>query len=127
MLIVLHLHCTNHRDACWNLTGTAIRIAFAIGLHRHDIKPTQSPLGRELRKHLWWTLYGFEKLQVSSYNRPSAIDQSVNSVGCPNERLKGGHLPQEFMKWSQKLVVVLGLACRALYLAGGSNYTVEDA
>jgi hypothetical protein len=127
MLTALHLHCTNHRDACWNLTGTAIRIAFAIGLHRDDIKPAHSPLGRELRKHLWWTLYGFEKLQVSSYNRPSAIDQNVSSVGCPNERLIGGHLPQEFMKWSQRLVVLLGSACRALDLTGGTKNTVEDA
>lgn len=127
MLTALHLHCTNHRDACWNLTGTAIRIAFAIGLHRDDIKSAHSPLSRELKKHLWWTLYGFEKLQVSSYNRPSAIDMNVSSVGCPNERLLGGHLPHEFMKWSQRLVVLLGAACRALDPSGGSSNAVEDA
>lgn len=126
MLTALHLHCTNHRDACWNLTGTAIRIAIAIGLHRDDIKPVQSPLSRELRKQLWWTLYGFEKWQVSSYDRPSAIGQNISSVGCPNERLVGGSLPQDFMKWSHRLVVLLGSACRALNHMGNVSTAVDD-
>ncbi|KAF2103563.1 hypothetical protein NA57DRAFT_32887 [Rhizodiscina lignyota] len=123
MLAALHLHNTNHRDACWNLTGTAVRVAYAIGLHRDDLKHVQSPLGRELRKQLWWTLYAFEQMQVSSYDRPSAIAQSISSVSCPNERIVGvtGHCPPEFTKWSQKLVRILGSACRALApIASGS-------
>lgn len=128
MLTALHLHITNHRDACWNLTGTAVRIAFAIGLHRDDIKhsQSQSPLGRELRKQLWWTLYAFEQMQVSSYDRPSAISHTVSSVSFPNERIVGGHLPQDFMKWSQRLVVLLGSVCRALNPAGTVNTAMED-
>jgi hypothetical protein len=115
MLAALRLHNTSHRDACWNLTGTAVRIAFAIGLHRDDVKHTQSPLGRELRKQLWWTLYAFEQMQVSSYDRPSAIWDTPSLVGCPNERIVGaGHCPQDYMKWSRSLVVLLGMACRAL-------------
>jgi len=129
MLTALHLHSTSHRDACWNLTGTAVRIAFAIGLHRDDIKhtQTQSPLGRELRKQLWWTLYAFEQMQVSSYDRPSAIPHTVSSVGYPNERIVGGNLPQDFMKWSQRLVGLLGSACRALNPGGVKSNAVEDA
>jgi hypothetical protein len=129
MLAALHLHNKNHRDACWNLTGTAIRIAFAIVLHRDDVKHVQSPLGRELRKQLWWTLYSFEQMQVSSYDRPSAIEHSLSSVGCPNERIVGvaGHCPQDFMKCSQSLVTLLGSACRALKLAGSGLAATEDA
>lgn len=103
-----------------------MRIAFAIGLHRDDIKHAQSPLGRELRKQLWWTLYAFEQMQVSSFDRPSAISQTVGSVSCPNERIIGGHYPQDFMKWSQRLVVLLGSACRALN-PGTVPTAVEDA
>ncbi|KAH8654626.1 fungal-specific transcription factor domain-containing protein [Tricladium varicosporioides] len=126
MLAALHLHNTNHRDACWNLTGTAIRIAVAIGLHRDDIKHIQNPLGRELRKQLWWTLYTFEQMQVSSYDRPSAIAHNVAAVSCPNERIVGvaGHCPQDLMKWSNKLVVLLSSACRVLNPArAGASFT----
>jgi Fungal specific transcription factor domain len=130
LLAALHLHNTTHRDACWNLTGTAVRVAFAIGLHRDDIKHVQGPLGRELRKQLWWTLYAFEQMQVSSYDRPSAIDHAISSTSCPNERIVGvaGHCPQDLMKWSHKLVLLLGLTCKALNHAGArSSAAAEDA
>lgn len=128
MLAALHLHNTSHRDACWNLTGTAVRIAFAIGLHRDHVKHNQSPLGRELRKQLWWTLYAFEHMQVSSYDRPSAIAYTLSIVSPPNERIVGvaGHCPQDFMKWSQRLVLLLGSACRALNPTGAGTSTAEE-
>jgi hypothetical protein len=130
MLAALHLHNTNHRDACWNLTGTAVRVAHAIGLHRDDIKQSQSRLVTEHRKQLWWTLYAFEQMQVSSYDRPSAIAHIMSSVGCPNERILGtaGYFPPDYSKWYQKLQVILGSACKALN-PGGAGATVqpEDA
>jgi hypothetical protein len=82
MLAALHLHNTSHRDACWNLTGTAVRIGSAIGLHRDDVKHSQSPLLRELRKQLWWTLYAFEQMQVSSYD-----DKACGMFKAPPERI----------------------------------------
>jgi hypothetical protein len=128
LLAALHLHNTSHRDACWNLTGTAVRIAYAIGLHRDDIKHKQNLLGRELRKQLWWTLYAFEQMQVSSYDRPSAISSPLSTVSCPNERIVGvaGQCPQDFMKWSQKLVVLLGSACRAMNPHATGDSTAQD-
>lgn len=63
MLAALHLHNNNHRDACWNLTGTAVRVAHAIGMHRGaDIRHIKSRVTREFRKQLWWTLYAFEQM-----------------------------------------------------------------
>lgn len=115
MLAALHLHNTNHRDACWNLTGTAVRIAFAIGLHQDKVNTMQTPLARELRKRLWWTLYAYEQMQVSSYDRPSAIEHPGSKIGCLNERLIGSdlHNPPEYSQWYNRLVVHLGSACRA--------------
>ena len=121
------MHNTTHRDACWNITGVAVRIAFAIGLHRDDIQNIQSPLARELRKQLWWTLYAFEQFQVSSYDRPSAIEHTVSLVGSPNERIVGGHCPQGFMTWSQRLVLLMGSACRALNPGQRGTEAVEEA
>jgi hypothetical protein len=128
LLAALHLHNTSHRDACWNLTGTAVRIGYAIGLHRDDIKHKQNLLGRELRKQLWWTLYAFEQMQVSSYDRPSAISSPLSTVSCPNERIVGvaGQCPQDFMKWSQKLVILLGSACKAMRPQTTGDSTAQD-
>jgi hypothetical protein len=111
MLAAVHLHHTNHRDACWNLTGTAIRIAHAIGLHQDKVSAGQTPLARELRKLLWWTLYAFEKLQVSSYDRPSGIEHSGTRISCPNEKVLGG--PPDLFAWSTRLWVHLASTCRA--------------
>jgi hypothetical protein len=127
-LAALHLHNTSHRDACWNLTGTAVRIGFAIGLHRDDIKHTQSPLTRELRKQLWWTLHAFEYIQVSSYDRPSAIANTPTTVSCPNERIVGvpGHCPQGYTQWSQRLFILLSAACKSLNPNGSGPVADED-
>ncbi|KAL1595947.1 hypothetical protein SLS60_009637 [Paraconiothyrium brasiliense] len=115
MLAAIHLHNTNHRDACWNLTGTAIRIAFAIGLHQDKASTSQAPLARELRKRLWWTLYAFEQMQVSSYDRPSAIEHHVSKNSCPNEHILGSaaYSPPEYSRWFDRLIVHLSSACRA--------------
>ncbi|KAL3473157.1 fungal-specific transcription factor domain-containing protein [Aspergillus californicus] len=116
LLAALHLHNNNHRDACWNLTGAALHVAIAMGLHRDDIKHSQTLFQRELRKQLWWTLYAFEKMQVSSYDRPSGISDTLSSAGYPNERIVGcaGHYPQEYLKHWQQLIALLGSACKAI-------------
>jgi len=111
LLTALHLHNTNHRDACWNLTGTAVRIAHAIGLHQDKINAGSTPLSREVRKILWWTLYSFETLQVSSYDRPSAIEHPGLKISYANERLAGG--PSDFIAFSTRLFLLLGSTCRA--------------
>jgi hypothetical protein len=115
LLAAIHLHNTNHRDACWNLTGTAVRIAFAIGLHQENVNSAQTPLTRELRRRIWWTLYAFEQMQVSSYDRPSAIDQFGFKVNCPNAQiLASSHCyPPDYRKWSNRMVVHLSSTCRA--------------
>jgi hypothetical protein len=115
LLAAMHLHNTNHRDACWALTGTAVRIAFAIGLHQDKVSTLQTPLARELRKMLWWTLYAFEQMQVSSYDRPSAIEHPGYKTNRPIERLVGmaSYYPPEYCLWFNRLAVLLGSACRA--------------
>lgn len=114
MLASLHLHNTRNRDACWTLTGAAVRISFAIGLHRDGIGNLQTPLMREMRKRVWWTLYSFEQMQVSSHDRPSAIENAICSVGTPKVSILDTGLPPDYMSWSNRLVVILGSTCRAL-------------
>lgn len=116
MLTALHLHNTNSRDICWTLTGAAVRIGFAIGLHRDGVEVVGTPLAREMRKRVWWTLYAFEQLQVSSHDRPSAIDSPAHLARSPRETIlgMGTHSIPEYLTWSNRSVVLLGSACRAL-------------
>ncbi|KAF2098904.1 hypothetical protein NA57DRAFT_39015 [Rhizodiscina lignyota] len=119
MLAGLHLHNTNHRDACWTLTAAAVRIAMAIGLHRETNKSLYTPLMREMRKRLWWTLYEFEQMQASSHDRPSAIDDSICSTGTPREAILG--MRGDFMQYSNRLAVMLGQACKIIRNAVSSD------
>lgn len=115
LLASIHLHNSNHRDACWNLTGTAIRIAYAIGLHQDKVSPGQIPLARELRRQLWWVLYAFEQLQVSSYDRPSAIQHPGPRISSPNHKTTATspHAVPDYGVWFHRLVTHLGAANRA--------------
>ncbi|PWY80594.1 hypothetical protein BO70DRAFT_337458 [Aspergillus heteromorphus CBS 117.55] len=117
MLTALHLHNTNHRNACWTLTGAAVRIAIAIGLDRDEVICEGPQVNQELRKSLRWTLYGFEQIQVSSHDRPSALEGAVCSTKPPIQRILGvgsSSHPPEYILWSTRLVSILGLACRTL-------------
>jgi hypothetical protein len=128
LLAALHLHNTNHRDACWNLTGAAVRVGHAIGLHRDDLRNKQTRLNREIRKQLWWTLFAFEKMQVSSYDRPSAITHVNSTVESPNERILGSAngIPPEYGRWTCKLLVILGQACKTFDSAGTGRVPPPD-
>ncbi len=125
MLAALHLHNTNSRDMCWTLTGAAIRIGFAIGLHRDTIKDDGTPLVREMRKGVWCTLYAFEQLQVSSHDRPSAISNIRHLCGAARESMLDmtAHMPPEYTTWSNRLVLMLGAACQTLPDAARDGYT----
>lgn len=124
MLTALHLHNTNSRDICWTLTGAAVRIGFAIGLHR-DVEVDGTPLAREMRKRVWWTLYAFEQLQVSSHDRPSAIDSSSHLGRSPRETTlgMGSHSIPDYLTWSNRLVVLLGSTCQALPDVAKNGYS----
>ncbi|EXJ85751.1 hypothetical protein A1O1_06119 [Capronia coronata CBS 617.96] len=117
MVLALYLHNSNRRDACWTLTGSAIRIALAIGMHQNDVQCTttsQTPLLRTLRKRIWWTLYAFEQMQVSSLGRPSALSVFVPVADSSSGTMMGigADIPPDYMTWHNKLVVLLGKACQ---------------
>ncbi|OIW31914.1 hypothetical protein CONLIGDRAFT_641686 [Coniochaeta ligniaria NRRL 30616] len=118
MLTALHLHNASARDTCWTLTGAAVRIGFAIGLHRETCDVTCTPLGRAMRKRVWWTLYHFEQLQVSSHDRPSAIDNPkyISEATIPRDAIlnAGASTPPDYTIQSSRLVRILGAACRSL-------------
>ncbi|CAK7225661.1 hypothetical protein SEUCBS140593_005980 [Sporothrix eucalyptigena] len=109
LLASLHLHNTNSRDVCWTLTGAALRLGYAIGLHRPHLVDTDKtaapPLLREMRKTIWWTLYAFEQLQVSSHDRPGAVRS--RQLLPLQEKKRDGY---RFAEHARRLILLLGRA-----------------
>lgn len=127
MLYCRYLHITRNRNACWNLTGAAIRVAVAIGLHRNGVHGRCSPLERELRRRIWWTLYAFERIECSSLGRTSAIDDAECNVGVPTEGLldMSDILPLGYVGAHAELMTLLGSICKHQY--GGSSSSNSGA
>jgi proline utilization trans-activator len=119
LLVSLHLHNNNERSAAWNLTGAAIRMAFAIGLHRkeHIGRAMGGSLEREVRKRVFWTLYLYERFLCSSLGRPSAIDDDDVDLDLPRESLLevGEHIPLGHLGEEVALFRIMGRICKTIY------------
>ncbi|RFU36299.1 hypothetical protein B7463_g92, partial [Scytalidium lignicola] len=99
-LLSLYLNATNQRNASWIMMGCAIRMAISLGMHRGDKLLLQrhirlTPIERELRKRVWWTLYIFEQYHSALFGRPSAIDDEETTSDLPIESIldEGYHRP----------------------------------
>ncbi|KAH8203753.1 hypothetical protein TruAng_002046 [Truncatella angustata] len=125
LLAALHLNNTNHKDSSWTLTGTAVRIAVAIGLHREAKAPLHTPLARELRKRVWWTLYQFELMQAASLDRPSAIDDAACSAGNPRQAILDMGSANS-MAYSNRLLILLSQACRVVRTINNTSEVNEE-
>jgi hypothetical protein len=117
MLYSLQMHISRERNASWNITGAAIRMAVAIGLHRNGVNPKCGPLERELRKRVWWTIYAFERLECSSLGRPSVIDDSECNTPVPREGFldMGDILPIGHLEAQAHLLRLIGVICKNQY------------
>lgn len=117
MLYSRYLHITRNRNACWNIVGAAIRLAVAIGLHRNGSHAKCSPLERELRKRVWWTLHAFERIECSSLGRTSAIDDDECNVRRPTEGLldMSDTIPLGYVEAQAELLKALGSICKHQY------------
>ncbi|KAK7976955.1 hypothetical protein PG988_004445 [Apiospora saccharicola] len=131
LLAALHLNNTNNKDSCWTLTGAAVRIAIAIGLHRdatlqsqHDSNPLLL-----LRKRLWWTLYQFELMQAASLDRPSAIDDAACNISAAAaiQPLVSTPGADATMEYQTRLLRMLSQACRVVRTMNNSSSASGDS
>ncbi|KAK8076860.1 hypothetical protein PG996_003030 [Apiospora saccharicola] len=124
LLAALHLNNTNNKDSCWTLTGAAVRIAIAIGLHRDATLQHGSCVPQNLvlllRKRLWWTLYQFELMQAASLDRPSAIDDAACNIS-PAIQLPVKMGADATMEYSTRLLRMLSQACRVVRTMNNSS------
>ncbi|KAI0834018.1 hypothetical protein F5Y06DRAFT_180111 [Hypoxylon sp. FL0890] len=126
MLLSLYYHNTNDRTSAWTFHGAACRLAIALGMHRESSSGLFDPVERQLRKLVWWTLYGYEQFLCCSLGRPSAIDDREMDVGIPNdEYLDANLLPPRYLEHSARLDMLLAAVRRGIFDPGfvpGSMY-----
>ncbi|OTB12008.1 hypothetical protein K445DRAFT_204528 [Daldinia sp. EC12] len=127
MLLSLYYHNTNDRTSAWTFHGAACRLAIALGMHRESASGIFDPVERQLRKLVWWTLYGYEQFLCCSLGRPSAIDDREMDVGIPNDDyLDANLLPPRYIEHSARLNMLLAAVRRGIFDPGfvpGRMYT----
>ena len=65
----------NRRAQPLGRSGMAIRSAFALGLHRDETLLLYTVSDQNLRRHLWRSLYIFDRFLSASMGRPTAISE----------------------------------------------------
>ncbi|KAF2256084.1 hypothetical protein BU26DRAFT_444597, partial [Trematosphaeria pertusa] len=111
MLISFYLHNHSERNAAWNLIGTAIRMALALGMHKKEVGRSFRLIERETRKRVFCTLYGFEQFLCTSLGRPSGLDAPDIDVSAPrNGFFDGIGMGSSFTKLELDLQAILASA-----------------
>jgi hypothetical protein len=69
--------------SAWLLVGTALRYAWAIGLHVGKEDPSAPALGDESLARTWWSLYSLEQTLSTITGRPSMTIDAFDSIPLP--------------------------------------------
>ncbi|KAI0011484.1 fungal-specific transcription factor domain-containing protein [Xylariaceae sp. FL0662B] len=128
---------------CWSLFGTAVHLAFAIGLHRHrnaDASGGYNYIESECRRRTFWSAYCLDNYLTTALGRPRTfhnedIDQELPSC-CEDEDLFADHItprigrgltlmhaPVAYFKLSR----ILSMIIRDLYSIRPASYTERHA
>ncbi|KAI9883148.1 MAG: hypothetical protein M1823_005079, partial [Watsoniomyces obsoletus] len=75
LLMTVYMLAISKRNTAFALLGMAIRSAFALGLHREETLVIYIPAERTLRRHLWGSLFVFDRFLSASMGRPVAISE----------------------------------------------------
>lgn len=88
---------------CYSITaylhlGTAVRIAFSLGLHRDVFLKSKGSLERERSRRLWWTMYILDYEMASRFGYPPCVMDDTVFMSTPQATEQVSldlHEPQE--------------------------------
>jgi hypothetical protein len=87
VLCCIYLCCGSFQNMADNACGLAVRTAIMLGLHLEP--PEDMPSReRELRKRLWWTLYGLETKMSMKLGRPFLVQDHCTTCSFPADDLE---------------------------------------
>lgn len=75
-LLGTYWHKHNRPNTAWNYEGLAVRIAISLGLHKELPAWDISPLQRETRRRVWWSVYMFDSGASGTFGRPILLPTS---------------------------------------------------
>lgn len=81
-LMAIYLHTTSRISAAYNVLGTAVRIAYSLGLHR-DPPASIGITKAELRRRIWWSLYVLDSKLSMEVGRPMVVDLNTSNCQLP--------------------------------------------
>ena len=146
-LLLLHLvlKATSRDGASWQALGSAIRVAYSIGLHRAPPSPPLHSAALERTKaRIWWCCYALDRIVTLDSGRPTMINDldvqlspprpprnvASTSNGHSDDPSKDGGMPDHI--YNERYLANLVSLCRlkaeihnALYTS--RNQSVEEA
>lgn len=115
ILIAFYLQGLNSANAAFSFYGLAIRSALIQGLHRNI--PFLSPIEKEKRKRLWWTIFIMDSIWCSNLGHPIHVQIDDIDVDFPEENfvdLNDG-FNIELLGYSVKLARILISVMKDVY------------
>ncbi|KIX96374.1 uncharacterized protein Z520_07640 [Fonsecaea multimorphosa CBS 102226] len=82
-LLALAMHGSCYSMAAYLNVGTAVKIAFSLGLHRDMCSRTQDLIERERCRRLWWTIYTMDHEIAIRLGYPCAIVDDAIFMNIP--------------------------------------------
>ncbi|KAF4537655.1 Transcriptional activator [Lasiodiplodia theobromae] len=80
VLAQVYLQLSSRYPAASHLSGTAVRLAQTLGLHRHSARFKFDALQTELRRRAWWSVYALDAFASAHHGMPRLIrDQDVDA------------------------------------------------
>lgn len=108
--------------------GTAVRIAFSLGLHVDKYSISHGYVEKEHARRIWWTLYIYDQEVALRTGKPCAIAayDPAWQPPLPSEQVlnPGPHTPSGFLEVSTRLTQLTKLTSQVLYvepLSGGKK------
>ncbi|KIW85542.1 hypothetical protein Z517_00934 [Fonsecaea pedrosoi CBS 271.37] len=85
LLISIYSLALNRANSAYVYAGTALRLSLTLGLH-HNVPQNQmfSPIERERRIRVWWTVYIFDRIWSSKLGHPIMIRDDDIDVAIPS-------------------------------------------
>ena len=121
-LILLSLSLQSHCffNAAYLHIGTAVRIAFSLGMHVDKFPISCGRVQREHARRLWWTLYNLDSAMALANGRPSYEVQSRTAL--PSENLfNQSSQPNGYLGVAKQLTGLLKTISQVLYIEPSSS------
>ena len=116
-LILLSLSLQSHCffNAAYLHIGTAVRIAFSLGLHVDKFPVSRGHVQREHARRLWWTLYNLDSAMALANGKPSYEVQSQTPL--PSEEFfNQPSQPNGYLGVAKQLTSLLKTISQVLYI-----------